>query len=139
MNEENSNLSELSTNTSNITLDLSEDVVNDLLSKLNAFEKKKGFLDCDLTLNRIAKKFNSNTTYVSKAINYYRDISFANYLNSLRIDYAIKELKVNKTLRSYTINAISKEVGFNNAESFSKAFIKKTGIRPSYYIKQLNK
>lgn len=124
---------------SNITLDLAEDVINDLLSKLEHFEKKKEFLDCNLTLNSMAKKFNSNTTYLSKVINFYKDNSIANYLNLLRIDYAIKELKTNKTLRSYTIKAISKEVGFSNSESFSKAFMKKTGLKPSYYIKQLNK
>jgi AraC-like DNA-binding protein len=124
---------------SNLSLDLAEDVINDLLSKLDSFEKKKEFLDCNLNLNSMAKKFNSNTTYLSKVINFYKNNSIANYLNLLRIDYAIKELKVNKTLRSYTINAISKEVGFNSTESFSKAFMKKTGLKPSYYIKQLNK
>ena len=35
--------------------------------------------------------------------------------------------------------AIAQEVGFNNSESFSKAFYKKTGIYPSYFIKQLEK
>ncbi len=124
---------------SNITLDLAEDVINDLLSKLDSFEKKNKFLDCDITVNSLAKTFNSNSTYLSKVINFYKDTSFTNYLNSLRINYVINELKINKTLRSYTIKAISKEVGFSNSESFSKAFMKKTGLKPSYYIRQLNK
>ncbi len=33
--------------------------------------------------------------------------------------------------------AIAEEAGFNTAESFSKAFFKKTGIKPSYFIKEL--
>ena len=75
----------------------------------------------------------------SKVINKYREISFANYLKELRINYCLEILKVDSKLRSYTIKAISKEMGFNNSESFSKAFFKKTGIKPSYYIKQLNR
>ncbi|MEZ4796638.1 MAG: AraC family transcriptional regulator [Flavobacteriaceae bacterium] len=124
---------------SNITLELAEDVINDLLSKLDSFEKKNKFLDCDITVNSLAKTFNSNSTYLSKVINFYKDTSFTNYLNSLRVNYVINELKINKTLRSYTIKAISKEVSFSNSESFSKAFVKKTGLKPSYYIRQLNK
>ena len=37
------------------------------------------------------------------------------------------------------VQAIAKESGFNNTESFSKAFYKKTGIKPSYFIRELNK
>ena len=31
------------------------------------------------------------------------------------------------------------EIGFNNTESFSKAFYRKTGIYPSYFIKEIEK
>lgn len=41
--------------------------------------------------------------------------------------------------RRYTIQALSNEYGFNNAESFSIAFYKKTNIKPSFYINQLEK
>ena len=57
----------------------------------------------------------------------------------LRIDYVLKELKENKKLRSYTIQAIAEEIGFKKAESFSKAFKKRTGLNPSFYIKQIKK
>jgi AraC-like DNA-binding protein len=64
-------------------------------------------------------------------------MNFANYMNEIRIDYAIVQLKENKLFRSYTIKAIAIESGFNNAQSFSIAFHKKTGIHPSYFLKQL--
>ncbi|WP_159025502.1 AraC family transcriptional regulator [Aquimarina sp. Aq78] len=41
--------------------------------------------------------------------------------------------------RKYTVQAIAQEIGFNNSEAFSKAFYKKTGIYPSYFIKKLEK
>jgi len=72
-------------------------------------------------------------------INHYKKESFSSYLNSLRIVYAVEKLKADTSFRNYTIAAIAKEVGFNNPESFSKAFYKKTGIYPSYFMNKLNK
>ena len=45
---------------------------------------------------------------------------------------------MDKKFRQYTIHALALEFGFNNAESFSTAFDKKTGIKPSFFIKNLN-
>ncbi|NVK53168.1 MAG: AraC family transcriptional regulator, partial [Flavobacteriaceae bacterium] len=44
-----------------------------------------------------------------------------------------------RQFRKYSVKAIAHEVGFNTAESFSKAFFKFAGIKPSYFIKELNK
>ena len=48
-------------------------------------------------------------------------------------------MQEDKLFRSYTIKAISDEVGFNTTQSFTKAFYKRTGIYPSFFIKSLNK
>ena len=37
-----------------------------------------------------------------------------------------------------TIEAIATEIGYKSTEPFSKAFKSKTGLYPSYFIKQLN-
>ena len=113
-------------------------MISDILKKLEIFESEHTFIKNGITLNKLSKDFNTNTAYLSKIINHYKKESFSSYLNNLRIDFVIKELKNNKQFRSYTILAISKEIGFNNPESFSKAFYKKTGIYPSYFIKELN-
>lgn len=81
---------------------------------------------------------NTNSSYLSKVVNFYKHKNFASYINDLRIEYVVEQLKEDKKLRSYTIKSIADEVGFNNVESFTKAFYKKTGIRPSYYINNLN-
>jgi AraC-like DNA-binding protein len=54
----------------------------------------------------------------------------------LRIDYAVLQIRDDKK-RNYTIQALALEFGFTSAESFSSAFFKNTGIKPTYYIEQL--
>jgi len=118
---------------------ISGQIIKDITSKLLDFERNNKFLNSKLTLNSLSKELGTNSSYLSKIINAQKQQSFSSYLNMLRINYAIKELKKNRILRNYTIVAIAKEVGYNTSESFSKAFHKEKGIYPSYFIKQLNK
>jgi AraC-like DNA-binding protein len=118
-------------------LNIDEEVITTVLEKLDRFEKKNEFLQSDISITILAKKCTTNTKYLSKIINTHKSKSFINYINDLRIDYILKELKENTTLQRYTIKSISEEAGFNTAESFATAFKKKTGIKPSYYIKNL--
>jgi len=124
---------------SNSKLNISNNIVAHILKQLDEFESQYAFTRNDISLNKLSKDFNTNTAYLSKIINHYKNENFSNYLNSLRVDYVMEELKNNKVFRNYTISAISKEIGFNNPESFSKAFYKKTGIYPSFFIKELNR
>jgi len=116
---------------------ISVNIIKDILKQLNIFESENKFLSKDVSLNEIAKSFETNSTYLSKVINLKKDKNFSQYINDLRIDFAIKELESNKKFRRYTIKAIANECGFKSSESFSKAFYKKHGIYPSYFVKQL--
>jgi AraC-like DNA-binding protein len=118
---------------------ISEDLVNDIQAKLDEFVENKGYLENSITLNSLSKQLNTNSKYLSKLINHYEQKNFSKYINDLRIDYTVSRLQGNNKFRKYAIKAIANEVGFNNTESFSKAFYKKTGIYPSYFIKQLEK
>lgn len=118
-------------------LDISKEIVDSVLEKLALFEKEKRYLNASLTINALAQDFNTNTKYLSAIINNTQEKSFIHYINDLRIDAIVSELKSNKNLRKFTISGIAEEAGFNNGESFSKAFFKRTGIKPSYYIKKL--
>ncbi len=120
-------------------LDIPKEVVAAVLKKLEAFEQDHGYLKLNLTLGGLAKECGTNSKYFSKIINEYKHKSFTNYINDLRIDYAITTLQSNLKLRKYSIKAVAKEVGFNTTEAFSKSFYKSTGIYPSFYIKQLEK
>ena len=116
---------------------ISVTIIEDILKQLDLFEVENNFLSRDVSLNEIAKNFETNSTYLSKVINLKKDKNFSQYINDLRIDFAVKELEANKKFRRYTIKAIANECGFKSSESFSKAFYKKFGIYPSYFVKQL--
>lgn len=119
------------------TIDLSEEFIADVLKGLDTFEKSGNFTKNKYTLHTLAKELNTNSVYLSKIINSTKEINFTNYLNNLRVDFAVKKLKEDKRFRAFTIKAIAEEVGFNSAQTFSAAFRKKTGIYPSYFVKQL--
>lgn len=115
---------------------ISLEIVNSILLALDEFETSNDFLDHNISLNSLSKSFNTNSNYLSKIINFYKKQNFSSYISDLRIDYCLEQLKTNETCRKYSIKAISFELGYNNAESFSKDFYNKTGIYPSYFIKE---
>lgn len=116
---------------------ISEEIVALILKKLETFEHEKGFLSGKVSVKTLSEAFETNSKYLSKIVNEYKNKTFINYVNDLRIDYAVINLQESKTARKYTLQALAIEYGFNTAESFSTAFSKKTGLKPSYFIKEL--
>ncbi len=108
-----------------------------LLAQLQQFEEKQGYLKSMLNAKDLAKSFGSNSSYLSIVVNTYKQKSFSQYINDLRIEYVVARLQTDTKFRKYTIKAIAQEIGFNTAEAFAKTFYKNTGIYPSYFIKQL--
>ncbi len=100
------------------------------------FRCRQGFLISKITLHEFAKQLQTNTKYLSKVINTHKLKSFRNYINDLRVQYCIQELKHNMNYRKYTVKAMAKEAGFTTAESFSKAFQKRTGETVSSFLRQ---
>ncbi|MEZ4857799.1 MAG: helix-turn-helix domain-containing protein [Flavobacteriaceae bacterium] len=118
---------------------ISDEIVKDIQNKLAAFEKSKGFLKKDITLQNLAKAFDTNSNYLSRVLNSTTQKNFSQYLNELRINYAVEAIRFNPEFKKYTIDAIAKECGYNSGTSFSRVFYKQTGIYPSYYIENLSK
>jgi AraC-like DNA-binding protein len=118
-------------------INISTEVIKKTLPKIENFELNKDYLKPNITLISLSDEFGINNRYLALIIKEYRDKSFIPYINDLRINEAITRLQHKNDLRKYTIEALAKEFGFNNAESFSLAFQKKTGIKPSYFIKEL--
>jgi len=114
-------------------------ISQEILNNLDTFEKSKGFIKNNLTIHTVAKKLQTNSRYLSRTINIHKEKSFTRYINDLRIDYLIEVLKQGSDYNNYTIKAIGKEIGFNTADAFSKAFYKKMGIYPSQFILDLSK
>jgi len=118
---------------------ISQDIIESVLNSLKEFETNHDYLENKLTLNKLSKKLNTNSNYLSKIINTHKQMNFSSYISNLRIEYCLKKMKNDSKFRKYTITAISFEIGFNNVESFSKAFYKKTNSYPSTYIKEIEK
>ncbi|WP_420571312.1 helix-turn-helix domain-containing protein [Kordia sp.] len=117
---------------------ISEEIVQNIVSQLQKFEASQQFTK-QVSLTELAKKFRTNPKYLSKVINGHYQKNFSSYINDLRVEYVVSKLKEDSKFRNYTIKAIAKEAGFGKTESFSKAFHKSTGIKPSYFIKELHK
>ena len=116
---------------------VSNELVESILKKIAIFEKQKDYLSPKIYLYNLARKFKTNSSYLSKIINVYKKTTFTNYINNLRIEYTICKLVYDSKFRNYTMLAIAESVGFNSTKSFSKAFLNKTGIMPTYFIKQV--
>ncbi|WP_074409546.1 AraC family transcriptional regulator [Aquimarina megaterium] len=121
------------------SIGISKDIVDHILNRLEEFENNAEFLCSGITIHELSKRFETNSKYLSKIINTYKNKNFSLYINDLRISHSVEKLKSDKRFRKYTIEATAAEVGFNTTQAFSKAFYKKTGIYPSYFIKNLEK
>ncbi|MBQ4821831.1 helix-turn-helix domain-containing protein [Aquimarina sp. MMG016] len=119
------------------SLGISEDIVQKILDELDKFEQRQDYLQKNITSNDLSKKINTNSKYLSKVVNHYKQKSLSLYINELRIQHAVTRLKTDPKFRNYTIIAIARECGFNSADAFSKSFYKIHGIQPSYFIKKL--
>lgn len=93
------------------------------------------FCNPEFSLSMLAQIVESNTNYVSQAINTAYGKNFRSYLNEYRIREAMKRMKDNATYGNYSIQGISESVGFKSASNFIAAFKKMTGMTPSLYQK----
>src|SRR5690606_15696837 len=114
-----------------------DDIFKEIEKGLAKFEESQKFTDPDITLSSLAKKLNTNSTYLSRVINTTRGVNFSKYLDHIRISHMVRRLREEEKLRTYVIEAIAEEAGYKTAQSFTRAFYRQTGIYPSYFLKKL--
>lgn len=88
----------------------------------------------DLTVESVAENLGLSRSSVSHIFSARLSMNFCNYVNSLRLAEAEKILQ-NK---SYTVTEVANMSGFPTIRTFNRAFLKKYGISPSNYRKQLS-
>lgn len=130
---------EKSSNNQELQGKMSDETKDNILNDLIMFEKNKDYLKKTCSLESLSKDFNTNKTYLSKIINENKGYSYSTYVNNLRIEYTLELLKTDKKIRKYSIESIADEVGYNNAKAFSKAFYERINIKPSIFIKNMEK
>ena len=113
-------------------------VVEEVLKKLNDFERDKQFLKKEITLGILAKICATNTAYLSKIINHYKKVSFAEYLNNLRLEYIVGQWRTAPKSRLYTLQEIAEKAGYNSTQAFAKNFQEKYKMPPSNFLNNLN-
>lgn len=116
---------------------ISDKVENEILVKLQNFEKNKGYLNPTITITILAKDLDTNVKYLSSILNKTKQKSFNNYINELRIEYIVKCLKEDKKFRLYKVSHLATLSGFVSQSSFTTFFKLVTGITPSVFIKNL--
>ncbi|MBE0393855.1 AraC family transcriptional regulator [Flavobacterium sp. PL002] len=122
-----------------LPFDLNPELITAILKKLEKFESTKKYLEKDINLIKLATILNTNTKYVSKVIAKYRNKGSIEYITDFKIDHIIHLLKEEKKYRNYTNKALGDEAGFGSTQNFTRAFLNRTGISPTYFIKELNK
>jgi len=89
--------------------------------------------DSEFSLPALAQQVESNTAYVSRAINEGYGKNFKTLLNEYRIREACRRLTDDEHYGNLTVVAIGESVGYKSATSFIQAFKKMTGVTPAVY------
>jgi AraC-like DNA-binding protein len=100
------------------------------------FEEKQPYQDPDYNIQKLAADFNSNVTYISKALNQKNDANFKSFLNNYRIKEIKKDLD-NKEHEKFTLKHIYNKAGFIHQSTFNRVFREIEGVTPSEYIENL--
>lgn len=113
-----------------------ETLNEDLLKLKNYMTDEKPFLNPDLKIQDISKEINVPVRELSVLINHQLGQHFYDFVNTYRIENAMKLLK-DSSKSKVTILEILYEVGFNSKSSFNTAFKKQTGNTPTAYRKAM--
>ncbi len=110
------------------------DTAQIILSRLSTFEQNKAFLQ-KITLEGLAEQFLTNRSTLSNVINEHKETNFSNYINKLRVDEAVHQIKNNPQLQKLSLDALADEFGFGCAKSFSLTFRKITEISITGFLR----
>lgn len=115
---------------------LKEDSGSELFGRLESLMKDdRLYCEKNLTRERVADALGSNRTYLSQIINDKAGCSFFQYINSFRIEDAIRQLS--DPSNDIPLKALADELGFSSLASFYKAFQEKVGMPPAKYREKI--
>jgi AraC-like DNA-binding protein len=93
------------------------------------------FQNPELSLTEIAKKLESNSNIISRAINQGFNMNFNDFINNYRIE-AVKEMFKKGEHKNSTLIGIAYDCGFNSKATFNRAFKKNTNVSPKEFLSQ---
>lgn len=111
----------------------------DLYEQIIDHFKSEPWKDPDFLAQDLAESLNTNTTYISRAININTGMNFKTFVNSYRINYIKEELKKDNNYNRYTLMYIYTSAGFRHQSTFNKTFKQFENMTPSEFINSLLK
>jgi AraC-like DNA-binding protein len=89
------------------------------------------YKDMNLSRDKVAGILSTNRTYLTETVNRFTGLSFIYYINSFRIDEAIRLLS--DPGNDIPIKALASEVGFSSISTFYKFFQATTEMSPAQF------
>lgn len=83
-----------------------------------------------ITLDILARELHMSPNYISRIFSKKLHISFTDFINNLRLEYACSLLG-----KSATITEIALSSGFNSVRTFNRVFLRNMNMTPREYIK----
>ena len=96
-------------------------------------DEKQLFLQPNLKINDLAKMLNTNRNYIYNAINQGIGLSFAEYINKKRIEYAVQLIEQD---REILLTDVAHKSGFSSPSAFYRNFKLYMDCTPSDYQKR---
>lgn len=115
---------------------IDDDKMNELYNKLcHLMDNERLFTEPQLTREKMAERLGTNRTYLTRVIKEKTGMSYLQYVNSYRINEALKILS-DRDKVNYPLKQIWADLGFSSPSTFFKVFQQTVGITPTIYRKQ---
>ncbi|MBB6370847.1 helix-turn-helix domain-containing protein [Chryseobacterium shigense] len=118
---------------------ISKEKEDEILQKLEEWEKQQRYLDKSMTLSVLSSQMGVNTKYLSEAINSSKGKNFNSYINELRINHIARLLRTDPVYLNYKVSYLAEYSGFSSHSAFTTVFKSVTGMSPNVYIQEISK
>lgn len=113
------------------------EINQNITTQLENYMITSPFILPGFNLSKMALDLQVSERILSNYFNTELKISFSEWKNNQRIDYACKLIEEGKATK-LTVEGISQNVGFSSRSKFIDAFKERKGVVPSTYIKQFS-
>jgi AraC-like DNA-binding protein len=92
------------------------------------------FLNIRYSIHDFSNDIGLPAYLISQYLNQHLQMSFIDFVNKKRIEHCVEQMKSGRLL-AFSMDAVARECGFNNRNSFTMAFQKFRGTSPSEFRK----
>ncbi len=104
----------------------------------NTLFETREYLREDITLHSLSETTDISPRKISGCLKQVKNLSFPDYINSLRIQYIEEKVASDPLWSKYTFEAMAFECGFGSRSNFYQVFKKLKGVSPKTYFENLS-